>query len=175
MKTETVTPRIYVACLASYNQGELFGEWIDATLSVDRIRDAISNMLHRSRIPGAEEWAIHDYEGFGCLKLSEYEGIDNVAALAEAIDKHGEVYALYADHVGSDYASPEDFQEKYQGEFRSLEEWAAQFLDETGAFHGVPELLKNYFNFESYARDAQYSGDIFATEDAGNVHVFWNS
>ena len=42
--TDTDTPRIYVACLASYNAGILHGEWIDAT-DADVIREAIANML----------------------------------------------------------------------------------------------------------------------------------
>ena len=70
----TDTPRIYVACLASYNAGILHGEWIDAT-DADTIREAIQEMLKRSPTPGAEEWAIHDYEGFGPLRLSEFEDL----------------------------------------------------------------------------------------------------
>ena len=46
--TDTDTPRIYVACLASYNAGILHGEWIDAT-DADEIREAIETMLSKSR------------------------------------------------------------------------------------------------------------------------------
>ena len=56
--------RIYVACLAAYNNGILHGSWIDATESPDAMMDAIQKMLGCSPIPNAEEWAIHDYEGF---------------------------------------------------------------------------------------------------------------
>lgn len=74
------TPRIYAACLASYNAGSLHGEWIDAT-DADEIREGIENMLSESRQPIAEEWAIHDYENFGGLRLSEYADLDKVAEL----------------------------------------------------------------------------------------------
>jgi len=73
--TTTDTPRIYVACLASYNAGILHGEWIDAT-DADTIREAIQEMLKGSPTAGAEEWAIHDYEGFGSIRLSEWEDVD---------------------------------------------------------------------------------------------------
>ena len=56
------TPRIYVACLAAYNNGYLHGDWIDADQDVDEIRDEIATMLARSPIEHAEEYAIHDYE-----------------------------------------------------------------------------------------------------------------
>ncbi len=58
------TPRIYIACLAAYNNGHLHGAWIDADQDADQIRDAIAAMLARSPVEDAEEYAIHDYEGF---------------------------------------------------------------------------------------------------------------
>ena len=51
-------PRIYVACLAAYNNGCLHGRWIDAT-TPDEIMDEVRAMLAASPLPGAEEWAIH--------------------------------------------------------------------------------------------------------------------
>ena len=59
-----LTPRIYVACLAAYNNGQLHGAWIDADQSADAIHEEIRAMLASSPTPGAEEWAIHDYERF---------------------------------------------------------------------------------------------------------------
>ena len=76
-------PRIYVACLASYNAGTLHGEWIEASQSADEIHKEIQSMLRRSREPIAEEWAIHDYEYFGGYELSEWESIDASPALAK--------------------------------------------------------------------------------------------
>ena len=37
--------RIYVACLAAYNNGKLHGVWIDATDDIDDIQDQINDML----------------------------------------------------------------------------------------------------------------------------------
>lgn len=45
-------PRIYVACLASYNNGVLHGRWIDlAGLDVDGVQDEIAEMLRESKYP----------------------------------------------------------------------------------------------------------------------------
>jgi hypothetical protein len=51
-------PRIYVACLAAYNNGCLHGRWIDAT-TPDEIWAQVRAMLADSPEPDAEEWAIH--------------------------------------------------------------------------------------------------------------------
>ena len=51
-------PRIYVACLAAYNNGFLHGRWIDAT-TPDEIMEEVQAMLAASPIPQAEEWGIH--------------------------------------------------------------------------------------------------------------------
>ena len=65
----TDTPRIYVACLAAYNNGHLHGRWIDANQDPDAIQVEISAMLAASPIADAEEWAIHDYEGYEGARL----------------------------------------------------------------------------------------------------------
>jgi len=58
--------KIYVACLAAYNNGYLHGEWIDATQELSDIYDQVNAMLKASPVEEeAEEYAIHDYEGFG--------------------------------------------------------------------------------------------------------------
>ena len=66
------TSQICVACLASYNNGILYGKWIDATQDESDIVAEIQGILANSPIEGAEEWAVHDYEGFGALKIEEY-------------------------------------------------------------------------------------------------------
>ena len=81
--TEGTMPRIYVACLAAYNNGKLHGEWIDADMDADMIEDAVQEMLAKSPIPTAEEWAIHDHDGFGGIKIGEYESFERVAKLAD--------------------------------------------------------------------------------------------
>jgi len=171
----TAAPRIYVASLSDYNAGRLHGTWIDANQDTDDIKDAISAMLKDSKEPVAEEYAIHDYENFGPIKLREHESIDDVARIAAAIDEHGEAFKLaYANFSDLD-AALEAVTEHYQGSFRSLEDWAEQFLSDTGAFQGVSDTLQMYFDYDRYARDAELGGDIWSdTDSEGNVHVFWN-
>jgi hypothetical protein len=56
--------------------GRLHGEWIDADQSADAIYEDVKRMLAASPEPGAEEWAIPDYEGFGELRLSGWESFE---------------------------------------------------------------------------------------------------
>ena len=88
IKEDCDPPRIYVACLAAYNNGRLHGRWIDASQGEEAISDAVQVMLADSPEPDAEEWAIHDYEGFHGCRISEYAGIERVAALAEFIEEY---------------------------------------------------------------------------------------
>jgi antirestriction protein len=122
-------PRIYVACLASYNAGRLHGRWINAAQNADDIRKEIADMLNKSPEPLAEEWAIHDFEGFGEFRLSESEDIDEVAAMAAQIVEHGEAY-LAALALSSNRAEADALMEEYCGQFNSDEAFAEQLLED---------------------------------------------
>ena len=74
--------QIYVACLAAYNSGFLHGNGLIATLDEDTIKDEIKGILGSSPVDGAEEWAIHDHEGFEPLYISEYSGLDDICEKA---------------------------------------------------------------------------------------------
>ena len=70
--------RIYVADLAAYNAGVLHGVWINATDPVRSIHEQIHAMLAESPQPDAEDFAIHDFEGFEGYAVGEYEAIDKI-------------------------------------------------------------------------------------------------
>ncbi|MEE9186642.1 MAG: antirestriction protein ArdA [Bacteroidota bacterium] len=174
----TDTPRVYVACLAAYNNGKLHGTWIDAHQDADDIRAEIAAMLKESPEPDAEEWAIHDFENFGGLRLSEGEDIEQLVELAELITEHGDVFAKLVDHVGGlqylEHAKTL-MEEEYAGAHGSLEDFACELLEDTGQLESVPENLRPYFDCEKFGRDLELGGDVFTVDgENGQVHVFWN-
>ncbi len=121
----SLEPKIYVACLAAYNSGYLHGEWIDANQYVDSLYEEINNMLARSPIGEAEEWAIHDYEGFGEGVLSESTGVERVVELAKFLVEHGELGREVLSHFVGDVNSAQSaLEENYHGEFSSEEDFA---------------------------------------------------
>jgi len=172
MNTLTLSEtRIYVACLASYNSGRLHGKWIDANQDEETINEEIQQMLKESPEPFAEEWAIHDYDGFGGLCLSEYESIEDIVRHAEMINKHGEAYIAYAGNIGSDYVTEEGFEEAYQGQWDSEEDFAEHIVEETME---IPEHIRFYFDYEKYAREL-FMGDYYSIrDDEHKVRVFRN-
>ncbi len=112
-------PRIYAACLAAYNNGYLHGRWIDATQDPEDIQAEVSAMLRESPVSGAEEWAIHDFEGFEGARLEEYSGIEKAHALALFIVEHGRLGAGVLDHVSGDLDAAEVAFEHYAGEHQT--------------------------------------------------------
>lgn len=170
-------PRIYVASLADYNAGRLHGRWIDADQPAEAVHDEIAKMLAESEEPIAEEWAIHDYEGFGDLSLSEYEDIDKVAELAFLIGEHGELFASLASHFGGTSGIEEArryMEEGYRGAFDSLEDYAQELIEEcySDMLKGLPDFIRYNIDWEAIARDMELGGDVFTIECGGKVHVF---
>ena len=177
--TNNTTRRVYAACLAAYNSGRLHGRWIDATQGADHIRDEIAAMLAASPEPGAEEFAFHDSEGLG--GLGEFESIDRVAALGEALDNADEPAALLAwldNDAGND---PADFADYFLGTWASLAEYVedmfADYIAEAdkaaanrGWFHP-----SRYVDWDAMARDLFLSGDVWtANAEGGRLYVFSN-
>ena len=108
--------RIYVACLASYNNGTLYGVWIDATQGIDGIWKDVSQMLLNSPAEYAEEWAIHDYEGFEGIHLSEYASFETVAEYAEFIEEHGKLGGKLIEYYGDLDDARDAISDHYAGE-----------------------------------------------------------
>ncbi len=172
---EQDTPRIYVACLAAYNAGRLHGAWIDANQDPDDLHEAIQTMLARSPEPDAEEWAIHDYDSFGGIALQEGTSMDTVSELAAALVEHGELFgAVYEQFHDIDQAKT-CMEDSYLGAWDSLEDWATNFLEETGQLEALPQHLQCYFDTQAFARDCELGGDVFTVHVNGSTHVFSNT
>lgn len=174
---EQTKPMIYVASLADYVNGYLTGEWIDATEGIDTIREEIHAMLATSKSPAPEEYAIHDYEGFGTLRLGEYEDIERIAAIAEGIYKYGEAFACWIDYTGLDPEDWHKFEDAYLGTYDSIEAYADQMIDdlelESTLDQSVPESMRSYVKIDRDAivRDLEHS-DIWYMDFDGQVLVF---
>ena len=169
--TTNLQPRIYVACLAAYNNGHLHGAWIDAAQEPWSIYDDVQTMLTASPIAGAEEWAIHDYEGFGEIRIEEYTGFERVSALACFIAEHGQTGAALLEYFTGDLdEAREAMESRYLGEHASLADYVQDLTEETTA---IPHVLRYYIDYRAMARDAEMNGDLFTVTTAFDVvHVF---
>lgn len=168
--------RIYVACLASYNAGKLYGNWIDTNQSPEEIQAEIVAMLAASPEHGAEEWAVHDYEGFGEISLSEWPDISRVSKIASLIEDHGDAFSLWYNTQDAEQFETDELEETFleqrQGAHDSKEAFADHLLESTGELQEMPELARRYFDFEAFARDLELSGDYSFVRANGQIYAF---
>lgn len=157
------TPRIYVASLSDYNAGVLHGRWVDCDQDADDIYAEIQDMLAASptakRYPleKAEEYAIHDQEGWHGLLVHEWANIEQLAELAEQLAEHGEAYAAYVANVGLKYATVEDFRDSYVGEYDSISDFAYDWLYEMSGLD-VPSGLAGFIDYDAVWRELDCEG-----------------
>ncbi len=163
----------YVADLAAYNNGKLHGVWIDGCDGINKICEQIKAMLAASPVGFAEEYAIHDYEGFGDYALSEYEGIETTHEIACFIAEYPDIGGELLSHFGSDLEEARTpAGENYCGCYQSLANYAQELTEETTQ---IPENLTCYIDYERMGRGMGISGDIFTLETVfETVHVFWS-
>ncbi len=162
-------PRIYIACLAAYNNGYLHGEWIDANQDSDSLFEEVKKILAASPIPDAEEFAIHDYEDFGDVHINEYTGLETVSALASFIAEHDELGAAVLSHCDGNFDDAlRLLDDCYHGEFNSEEDFAISLAEDTMT---IPDHLSYYIDYEKMARDL-FINDFFSIEINHKTHVF---
>lgn len=139
-------PRIYVRCLAAYNNAILHGCWIDAAQDEESLLGDVDAMLNDSPIPGAEEFAIHDFENFMGYRLGEYENLGFVSRLAQGIAEHGPAFAAYAEWIGQGDAELERFSDHHEGTYPTREAWAEEVAEEIFEWprwrDSIPEILR---------------------------------
>lgn len=165
--------KIYVADLAAYNNGKLHGVWIDATDDPQNIWEQIHAMLVASPEPDAEEYAIHDYEGFDGYSVSKHEGIESVHEVACFIEEHPDYGGDLLSHFcGNLEEARRAAEECYTGCYSSLADYAQELTEQTSE---IPQHLEFYIDYERMGRDMELSGDVFTIETGyQDVHVFWS-
>lgn len=172
-KTSFEEINIYVADLAAYNNGYLHGKWIDATEELSIIQEQINEILSRSPVADAEEYAVHDYEGFGSYSVGEYEGIEKLHEIACFIQERGDLAGELLAHFGGSLEDAQKaLEENYSGCYKSLADYAEELTDQTTT---IPNNLTFYIDYDRIGRDMEFSGDIFSVETGfEEVHIFWS-
>lgn len=172
------TPRVYIVCLASYNNGILHGKWAKA-VDADDLNEAIADVIKTSPQPDAEEWALHDYENFYGLesKLGENPDVELLCAIGAWILSDGEPVAGFLDirHVPDSVddvlGAQMEFQDSYQGTWADFDTYAEYVFDYL-YLHDVPEQVHDYIDYEKFARSLSYDGYAEHDLSDGNVAIF---
>lgn len=182
--TATAECRIYVACLASYNNGILYGRWIDVDgKSGDELQDEVNAMLAASPMKGAEEWAIHDSEGFGNM-VGESTSFEDVALIAEALTgDHALAFRWLVEDQGMKPAEAAEQAEEvsiYQadGVHDLAADYAQELFEEMGTREERDRLNQWPFtciDWEAAGRELVIGGDVAEAEIGGERFLVTNA
>lgn len=169
------TPRIWVGCLACYNNGNLTGEWFDA---IDG-EDITLADVHGGAQPvqsGCEEIWVFDYDNLPLRGECSPHDAARLAAVFEEVPEHEReafrIWVLSGEHVedGEGLPSVGDFEERYCGEWDSFQNYAENLADDIALLDGIPDEIARYFDGQSWARDLAFD---YTTHDADSgVYVF---
>ena len=184
------SPRIHVRCLSAYNNSRLHGLWIDATQEPLDILSDIKWMLSWSPVrstEACEEWAIHDYEGFGSFNLEEYESLKKVSKMANLIQEYGDTIVEYiscefpcAENIEDWDELVEKFKSAYVGHYESQKHFAeSDEIEEVYNFKALQEQFPfwaNNIDWNSVAGEL-FMTDFYSAKATGEtygIYVFRN-
>lgn len=181
--TQDKTPRIYCACLSAYVNGKLHGCWIDCDQDANDIWEEINEMLAQSPEPDAEEWAVHDYEGWHGLTISEYPDVEEICTWAKLIIEHGSAIAKFirwAKEIGMT-PDADEFQSRYCGHFENPEKFALLSEEISDRYHWeefsfLYPVWANCIDWEHFANELELTDAyryISANDSVGwGIYVF---
>lgn len=163
--------KIYVASLSDYNAGILHGAWFDLSVYDDadelyqdiyKVVLSTSPTAHSEGLAAAEEYAIHDYDDIYPSGLGEYESLSDLMEIQDCLNQcssyeEEEAFCAWLNETGNspDYSS---FEDAYCGKYDSEEDYAYQYIEETGILDSLPEWAQRYFDYEAFARDMFLDG-----------------
>lgn len=173
------TPRVWIGCLACYNEGRLIGDWFDAA-TADEVTTYDVHGAH-SRADSHDELWVFDHENIPVKgELDPMTAAVWGRCLTE-VDDHLRAALLawvesgdYVAEGNSDLPSISDFEERYCGEWESFDDYASELADDIGLLNEIPDEVARYFDWRSWTRDLAFD---YATHDnpAGGVFVFRNN
>lgn len=162
-------PSVYCGTYGKYNDGSLFGAWLDLTKFQEYEEFiAICRQLHKDEED--PELMFQDYECFpeqfyseSCMDEDTFDSIIEYSMLSEDEQEALEDYL----ELGNEY-DIEKFRERYVGKWDSQQEFAEHIIDECYDLEQMMGSLSQYFDYDSYA------SDLFMTdyEMGDNHHVF---
>lgn len=179
-KMQNEEPKVYVACLACYNEGRHHGRRMNADELEERWdyaeehdrQDGVGHFNPCNR-PFHDEWAIHDYDGVP--SIGEHPDIPHLLAVMRCIEEHGEPFRVWFNldpHNKSHHDDlSEAFQDAYCGEWESPKAFAEDYADDMGLLPSHDEKNPNpLFRFVDF--EWWWKADLRHSFDFSNGHVF---
>ncbi|MGC9983128.1 MAG: antirestriction protein ArdA [Polyangia bacterium] len=168
-KTDRNDPRVYVGTYGKYNNGSIEGAWLNLADYANKEEFyAACAKLHSGEAD--PEFMFQDWENIPDGMISESGVEDDLWDWLALDDDDKELLAVYRKHVDQT-GTLEQARDAFMGTFESREDWAEDYLSETGLIKEVPESLRGYIDYARYTRDAGFSGISFVRH-GGKVWVF---
>lgn len=160
---------IFLTNLHKYNSGIHCGEWLKLPIPQEEL-DAVIGRIGSE----GDEFFITDYEVlFGNLHISEYASIQEFNELAEKIDgladydyeKLGAVLECESCMTIAEILEIIDELDSFDllAEVDTDEALGEYYADVGCIFHGIPDSISRYFDFEAYGRDIRLETNICFT------------
>jgi antirestriction protein len=170
--SEYTTPRLYVGTYAKYNNGSIKGAWLNLDDYSDK--DAFLEACKELHTDEADpEFMFQDYEGFPRCYYNESHVPDALWEWIELDDDDKTMLEAYIEQVDQS-GDIDKAREAFMGKADTKAAFAEQWLEDTCALEGVPDVLKRYFDYEAYARDMEHEGITFVRLN-GELWVFNNN
>jgi antirestriction protein len=153
---------LYVGTYKKYNEGSLFGQWLDLTDYVDAEEFyAACKELHKDEAD--PEYMFQDFEGFPDCLYSECGGVERLYEYIEACNEQGQdvVDAVLED--GGDFEDVENTYFLCRDEmFNEDEQIGYAYADIFGGIENIDrKTLERFFDFEAFGREFKDYNHIF--------------
>lgn len=163
-------PSVYCGTYGKYNNGSLFGLWLDITKfnDYDEFIDVCRQLHADEEDP---ELMFQDYECFPrelyCESCMGEETFDKILEYGELSDDDKEAFDDFLQN--NDY-DMEKFHEAYVGKWGSEEDFAYHIIEECYDLEKMMGDMARFFDYEAFAREL-FMSDYFMGD---NGHVFRN-
>lgn len=149
---------VYVGTYGKYNEGYLDGKWMYPA-DYDTREDFIDACyeLHNDESHDSIELMFQDIENLPKEIYSESYFSDEDFDFAKYVDDNpdalGSAYAYVENFMKWDES---DYEDRYQGEYDSLEDFAENFINECGGIKEAVGHPEDYFDYEHFGRELKW-------------------
>lgn len=161
--------RIYVGTYAKYNEGSIFGKWMDLSdySGSKEFYDACRELHSDEEDP---ELMFQDWENIPSALIGESWLAENIFELIEALssltETQQQAFGIWLSYTSRDVSSEDahdlisSFEDEFQGEYKDEADFAYDIVEQC---YDLPEFSKTYFDYEKFARDL-FIGDYYFEE-----------
>lgn len=153
---------VYVGTYKKYDNGNLFGEWID----LEKFSDAeeflnVCRLLHDDE--EEPDLMFQDYQGFPGEFYYELMSKDDIQNILDYVNLSDDDKEMIEDYIECYGRSIEDFKDVLQrakgrviGQYDSFLDFAMEQADMMMDEQNVPDWARNYFDYDLFERDMSY-------------------